>query len=713
MHLTQRTTDLGVTHGPDGPQLRVWSGNATAIHLCLLDEHGSIIGRGPLERGLDDVWSVVSDGLVPGARYAIQVDGPEGVRHDFDGERLLLDPYAHGVENLGTAAEPRWCAVVLDDAPFDWQGVEPPRRALGDVVIYEAHVKGLTKLAPWAGERAGSYAALGSPELVSHLTRLGVGAVELLPIHAFDSEPFLRAQDRVNYWGYNTLAFFAPHPAYASGPGEAGRAAQAALELKQAVRALHAAGIEVYLDVVYNHTAEGGRDGDTTSFRGIDHENYYRVDDDGFPIDVTGCGNSLDTSHPVVQQLVLDSLIMWVEEYHIDGFRFDLAAELGRDGNTTFVRDHPLLNAIVEEPRLADAKIIAEPWDVGFGGWQTGNFPDGWSEWNDGYRDRLRSFWVGDVADARRDGQAPRGTSDLATAIAGSSDLFANSRGPLASVNFVTAHDGFTLRDLVSYNVKHNLLNMELGRDGTNDNRSYNFGFEGDTDDPRIIAARGRAMRNLVATLLISAGVPMITAGDEFARTQRGNNNAYVQDNPISWIDWSVRPDAEAFCAQVAQLVSLRNAHPVLRPQAYNHGRDLVEHETRIDWFDALGRPMSPETWGSSSTRTVQALIWTLVADEPDDRPTEPDTPPARALQDGDTLRVPDGYHVDAMLLVLHGSEDEVIVRLPETEGVSRFETVWDSSLESPSPANAGPTLTGRSEVRLDGPTVRLHVAVV
>ena len=647
--------DLGVTLGPEGASLRVWSEGATSIDLVIFDavDLDWITATLPLAPVGGDVWEVRTADLRVGTRYALRVDGPAGAGHMFNPSSLLIDPYARGLVPVRLG---EWRSVVVDDA-FDWQGVAPPRTPLDRTVVYEAHVTGLTKRHPDIPPALhGTYAGLGHPAMIEHLQRLGITAVELLPIHAFETEPRLLHQGRTNYWGYNSLAFFAPHAPYATAEAIAAGPDAVLRELKEMVRALHAAGIEVILDVVYNHTAELGIGGPRSSFRGIDNRAYYRQHDDGAYIDVTGCGNSLNTATDAAARLVIDSLRYWAREVHIDGFRFDLAVTLGRDGAHAFSPDHPLLRAIVDDPALAGVKLIAEPWDVGIGGWQTGNFGAGWSEWNDRYRDRVRNFWLSDVDYARRAATSPVGIGGFATRLAGSSNRFSEERGPLASVNFVTAHDGFTLRDLVSYDVKHNLGNGEQNRDGADTNRSFNHGAEGATDDPHILATRRKAMRNLLGTLLLSAGVPMITAGDEIGRTQRGNNNAYCHDSPLTWLNWQLAPWQEDLLAHVRRLVRLRHDNPALRPHRYAHAAYEVPNSSVIDWYDEHGETMSIERWTNPAHRTLQYLAQS--------------TP-----EQGEPNRI---------LLIVHGTEHPIDVTLPEIEDVTGYVSLWSSVPERP-----------------------------
>ncbi|RRJ86075.1 glycogen debranching enzyme GlgX [Gulosibacter macacae] len=679
------TLDLGVIATPEGPRLRVWSRHATSMTLVLFDDDAPVA---TLPMGRDgDVWEVATPELHPGRRYALRVDGPQGGPHRFDPTLDSLDPYARHIENVGTAASPHWLSVVVADEQFDWGTVSAPETPLRDTVIYEAHVKGLTQLAPFVPEHLrGTYAGLASTEMIAHLKRLGITAIELLPVHAFDSERHLRAQDMTNYWGYNTLGFFAPHAAYATEAARAEGPEAVAREFKGMVRLLHEAGIEVYLDVVYNHTADEGIDAPPRLFRGLDNASYYRHDLSGRLLDVTGCGNSVDASKPIVQQLIIDSLRYWHEEFGIDGFRFDLAVTLGRDAHHSFSTHHPLLTAIANDERLEGVKMIAEPWDVGVGGWQTGHFPPGWSEWNDEYRDRVRRFWVESFAQARITGQHREGVGKLTTAMAGSSNRFSDARGPIASVNFVTAHDGFTMRDLVSYNVKHNLLNGELNRDGTGENHSYNFGFEGETSDDRINALRRLSTRNLVGTLLLSAGVPMLVAGDEIARTQDGNNNPYNQDNETGWVDWSTFEYQTAHFHHVRRLLEIRHNYPVLRPVRYNHTTEIIEGASRLDWFDALGGSMDEWEWNSPATRSVQYLASTRT-------------------EEGDIIRV---------LVVVHGVEDPAPFRLPKVDGIEYYRLLWDSAVEhiAEIDTDAMSLVVPGQRMRVTGPSMRVYEVI-
>jgi glycogen debranching enzyme len=645
--------DLGVRQVDGGGELRIWSRHATTVELCVLDDRDRdwVVESVPLRRDRDGVWSGTSERLTPGAYYSVRASGPTGPMHDFDASRHLLDPYARGV---GRTRDGSWRGYVQDDA-FDWGGVRKPGTRLDHTVVYEAHVKGLTMRNPAVPEPLrGTYAGLAHPSVIEYLRDLGVTAVELLPVHQHVSEERLQKMGLTNYWGYNTLSFFTPHAGYASREAQFGGTGAVLREFKGMVRLLHEAGIEVILDVVYNHTAEEGPHGPTTSFRGIDNASWYRHTPEGHYIDTTGCGNTLDASAPAAQRLILDSLRYWANEVQVDGFRFDLAATLGRDASATFDPQHPLLDDIAGDPELQGVKMIAEPWDVGMGGWQVGNFPRPWSEWNDGYRDRMRNFWLRDVAAARSAGGIPsEGIGSLARRLAGSNHVFALERGPLASVNFITAHDGFTAADLVSYDEKHNLGNGEDNRDGSSDNKSYNHGVEGPTDDPAIVATRSRAIRNLLGTLLLSAGIPMLTAGDEYGRTQRGNNNAYCQDSELTWLDWTDRTDGQQrLHGVVRQLLRLRRENPALRPVRFGRWGETTPGATQMDWYNKQGLSMSLEDWDSPAQRTLQYLAAS--------------TPEVEAF--------------NRILLVVHGLETEVTVTLPEHEGVDGYTLLWDSS---------------------------------
>ncbi len=597
---------LGAHWDGDGVNFALWSTSATGVSVCLFDGTGHET-RIPLAESTYHVWHGYLPGVSPGQRYGFRVAGPhEPARGQFhNADKLLVDPYARAIEgdfvdNPAVYADndadsapyvPR--SVVVHDA-FPWGGDVAPKVPWADTVIYELHVKGFSHEHPGIPpELRGSFAGLAHPAVVDYLTALGVTAVELLPIHQYVTEAALQRRGKTNYWGYNSIGFFAPHAAYASRQGNQVR------EFKSMVRALHAAGIEVILDVVYNHTAEGAPDGPLLSFRGIDNASYYRLAD-GDPAryaDYTGCGNTFDPRRPFPLQLITDSLRYWITEMHVDGFRFDLASALARSLHDVD-KLSSFFDTIHQDPVISQAKLIAEPWDVGAGGYQVGEFPPLWTEWNGKYRDTVRSFW------SFGDG----GVRDLAYRLTGSSDLYGDDgRLPIASINFVTAHDGFTLRDLVSYENKHNLDNGEDNRDGTDDNRSYNCGVEGDPAPPDVVALRLRQARNLLSTLLLSTGAPMLVAGDERWRTQRGNNNAYVQDNPVSWLDWSPSDEAEDLTSLTRRLLELRRRHPVLRQPAFFEGRPVAAGDGCKDlaWFHPSGRELTSEDWFDTGLFTI------------------------------------------------------------------------------------------------------------
>ncbi|MFD4957336.1 glycogen debranching protein GlgX [Microbacterium sp. NPDC058389] len=654
--LSPELDGLGIELLPGGARLRVWSGEADAIDLVVFDDTDLdwITATEPLAPVGGGVWEVTSALLRPGTRYAIRVDGPHGPGNTFNRGTLLLEPYTKGLVRTGYDG---WRSVVVEGS-FDWGDARKPAVPLDRTVLYEGHLKGLSKRHPeLPGALRGTYAGLAHPAMVQHFLDLGVTSIELLPIHAFTTEPRLLQHGLANYWGYNTLNFFTPHAAYAT--EEARRQGPEAVlrEFKGMVKLLHEAGLEVILDVVYNHTAEEGLGGPRSSLRGIDNRAYYRQQDDGAYIDVTGCGNSLDTSTDAASRLVLDSLRYWANEVQIDGFRFDLAVTLGRDAAHEFTPQHPLLRAIVDDPALAGVKTIAEPWDVGMGGWQTGGFGDGWSEWNDRYRDRVRNFWLSDVDYARRANVSPVGIGGLAHRLAGSANTFDEARGPLAGINFVTAHDGFTLRDLVSYDVKHNHANGEHGRDGADTNRSFNHGTEGRTGDPAILATRRKAMRNLMGTLLLSAGVPMITAGDEHARTQNGNNNAYCHDSDLTWLRWEHTPWQQDLYAHVRHLLRLRRENPALRPSRFARLGEHTPSASVMEWYDEHGDTMSIERWTDPSHRTLQYVA----------------------------SSTPEQEDFNRILLMIHGTERPIDVTLPDADGVKRYVSLWSSAEETPS----------------------------
>ncbi|MCC3292350.1 MULTISPECIES: glycogen debranching protein GlgX [unclassified Arthrobacter] len=543
-------------------------------------------------------------GLRPGSRYGFW-PRDRSLPAGPGSFQLLLDPYGRGIEAEPVQGSQIYYSVYTA-GDFDWGNARRPHTPWRDTVIYEAHVRGQTMLHPGIPEELrGTYAGMGHPVMVQYLQDLGITAVELLPVHFHADELHLQELGLANYWGYNTLGFFAPHDAYATRAAREAGAQAVQDELKGMVKALHEAGIEVLLDVVYNHTAEGKSDQPALSWRGLGDETYYRHAPDGAYVDTTGCGNTLDFSEPRIIQLALDSLRYWVQEYHVDGFRFDLAPSLCRGADGRFDPRHPFLVAAAADSVLQDVKLISEPWDVGPDGWQTGRFPQGWADWNDHFRDIVRDFWLrgqADVAAGREGGSLAR----LAGALAGSAELFADSgRTPLASINFVTAHDGFTLSDLTMFERKHNEANGEENRDGTGENRSYNHGIEGPSDDERINAARSLTARNLMATLTMSLGVPMITAGDEIGRSQRGNNNAYCQDNELSWLNWNLDDAAHRMLSTTRELLRLRREYLASQPYRFPADR----RQSFLLWFDQEGKPMTPEQWSDPATRVVQVLI--------------------------------------------------------------------------------------------------------
>jgi isoamylase len=580
---------LGACWDGAATNFAVWSLEATGVDLCLFDEAGAET-RLPLTERTLGVWHGLVPGVGPGQHYGFRVTGPSvpAAGRLFDPTKLLVDPYARAVN-----ADLR--SVVVGDG-FDWGGDERPHVPWHDTVIYELHVKGFTARHPDVpSELRGTYAGLAQPAVLSYLRDLGVTTVELMPVHHFVSEPEVLRRGLSNYWGYNSIGFFAPHAAYSSAGGDG----QQVEEFQAMVKAFHAAGLEVVIDVVYNHTGEGGVGGPTLSFRGLGDYAYYRRDSAGRYADVTGCGNTVDLTSPAALQLVMDSLRYWVEVMRVDGFRFDLASALARRGPDVDLRG-PFLAAVGQDPVLAQVKLIAEPWDATREGYQLGSFPGPWCEWNDRFRDTVRDFWRG-----------RGGVRDLGYRLSGSSDLYADDgRSPYASVNIVTCHDGFTLRDLVSYEQKHNQANGQDNQDGTDDNRSWNCGVEGESADPQVDALRHRQAANLLATLLLSTGVPMLQAGDERGRTQRGNNNAYCQDNEISWVDWSDKGAWSQLDRFARQLLRLRRQHLVLRQRHFFEGRPAVPGGRKdLAWFHPAGREMNETDWFDTSLSTIGMFL--------------------------------------------------------------------------------------------------------
>ena len=685
---------LGASWDGQGTNFAVHSGSAEAVDLCLFDDGGRET-RVPLEETTGHVWHGYLPGVGPGQRYGLRIDGPfdpnAGQRHNPS--KLLLDPYTRAVDGefrlhdavFGSVPgrdhvqdhrdSAPWVprSVVVHDA-FDWRDDRPPCTPWPESVVYELHVKGFTARHPGVPEPLrGTYAGLAHPAAIAHLLDLGVTAVELLPVQQFVSEPHLLRRGLTNYWGYGTIGYFAPHAAYAAG----GTRGEQVAEFKAMVRALHEAGLEVLLDVVYNHTGEGDQTGPTIAHRGIDNAGYYRLDpaDRARYRDVTGTGNTLDLRLPAVLQLVTDSLRYWVSDMHVDGFRFDLAAALTRGDNEVDLRS-AFLQVVQQDPVLSQVKLVAEPWDVAPGGYLVGRFPAPWAEWNDRFRDGVRDAWRGQAG----------GVRELASRLSGSSDLYRSAgRAPWASVNFVTAHDGFSLHDLTAYEHKRNQANGEDGRDGESHNRSWNCGVEGPTDDPDVESLRRRQARNLLTTLLLSAGTPMLTMGDEVRRTQLGNNNTYCQDGPLTWQPWDRRPDADDLRAITARLVRLRRKHPVFRQSSFFLGRPQADGVRDLAWFGADGRELTDEQWFDPGQRTIGMYL------------------------DGQGIRVrgPRGERVvdDSFLLVLHTGAEPVTVTLPAAPWAVSWDLLFDTAAERPAPERplrAGKlALTGRSTVLL------------
>ena len=637
-----RARPLGATHDGRGTNFSVFSTSAETVSLCLFDGAGAE-ERVPLTEVDAHCWHAYLPEAGVGTRYGFRTTGrwapAEGSWHNES--KLLLDPYARHID--GEVAWDAACFAYRWDEPdepettdsspfvprsvvtspwFDWGNDRPPDVPMHESVIYELHVKGFTAQHPDVDPRIrGTYAGLAHPSSIAHLQRLGVTAVELQPVHAFVHDKHLADQGLRNYWGYNSIGFFAPHAGYAA-------SGDPVAEFKHMVRTLHEAGIEVILDVVYNHTAEGNHLGPTLCMRGLDNGEYYRLEDDArYYRDYTGTGNTLDMRRPHTLQLVMDSLRYWVEEMHVDGFRFDLASALAR-GLHEVDRLGPFFDLIQQDPVVSGIKLIAEPWDIGEGGYQVGNFPPMWSEWNGRYRDTVRDYWRGE----------PATIAEFAYRFTGSSDLYAGDSSPGSSVNFVTAHDGFTLADLVSFNEKHNDANLEDGRDGESHNRSGNCGAEGPTDDPAVDELRRRQTRNMLTTLLLSQGVPMLLAGDEMGRTQQGNNNAYCQDNELSWVDWSLVDQNSDLVDFVAGLCRLRKEHPVFRRRRWFTGRSVRGDEVGdIAWYRPDGSTMQDADWDTGFAKALGVLLNGRSLPDPDPR--------GRAVHDGTFLVLFNAHH--------------------------------------------------------------------
>jgi len=690
--LAGRPFPLGAHPEAGGVRFAVSAPPAHAVEVCLISEDGTE-ERVELTERTFGVWHGLISGVTPGQRYGYRVHGPydpsRGLR--CNPAKLLVDPYATRI--TGTLSDLDAALGYVDDpmlggpSPVDSLGSVPlsvvtspggpdtgvkPEVPFEEAVVYELHVRGFTERHPAVPEhQRGTYLGLAHPAVLEHLTRLGVTSVELLPVHAFVDEPSLIRDGRHNYWGYSPLSYFAPHPAYASEPG------REVEEFRTMVAALHNAEIEVIIDVVFNHTCEGGPEGPTLSYRGFDAPGYYLHIDGGGTLDITGCGNTTEAGSPQFVRLVTDSLRYWATEMGVDGFRFDLASTLGRPGGGRFDRASAMLTAITSDPVLSRCKLIAEPWDATGDGYRVGDFGVQWAEWNGRYRDTVRDFWRGMTS-----------VRDLAYRLSGSSDLYADDlRRPWQSINFITAHDGFTLRDLVSYNEKHNLANGEDNRDGTNDNRSWNCGVEGETDDAEVLALRARQARNLFATLVLSTGTPMLTAGDEQWRTQGGNNNAYCLDDETSWVDWELGGEGEAMLAFARRVIAVRRASPGLRQPQFFDGRTTSSGAPDLVWFRPDGEEMAETDWFDEGRRFLGMWI------------------------DGSNSlsRSRDGELVsdDSWLLLVHAGADPVEVTLPGPEYGGRYEPTIDSTTADGSPVIAESLAAGATVV-LEGRSLLL-----
>jgi isoamylase len=694
---------LGATWDGWGTNFALFSEVADGVELCLFDGDGAEEDAGaPLAETrihlteVDGfVWHAYLPGVGPGQRYGYRVHGPydPGAGLRCDPSKLLLDPYTKAVQGQVTWAESLFSYQFADPRKrntadsaacmpknvvinpfFDWANDRPPRTPYHETLIYEAHARGLTLRHPEIPpQQRGTYAGLAHPAIIEHLLRLGVTAVELMPVHQFVPEKALAERGLTNYWGYNTIGFLAPHNRYSS----AGQLGEQVGEFKTMVKTLHDAGIEVILDVVYNHTAEGNHMGPTLSLRGIDNEAYYRLDDQDKSryADYTGCGNSLNVRHPHALQLIMDSLRYWIMDMHVDGFRFDLASALARELHDVD-RLSTFFDLVQQDPIVSQVKLIAEPWDVGEGGYQVGNFPPLWSEWNGKYRDTVRDFWRG----------RPATLPEFASRLTGSSDLYETSgRRPVASVNFVTCHDGFPLHDLVSYNRKHNEANGEDNRDGSDDNRSWNCGAEGPADDPAIDELRARQKRNFITTLFCSQGVPMLLAGDEMGRTQSGNNNAYCQDNEVSWVDWTRATSERDLMDFTSAVSALRREHPVFRRRRFFSGHTTTgtpDGPGDIVWLTPAGKEMTEEDWRAGQAKSLGVFLNGEAISEPDPR--------------GDRI-------TDSRFLLLFNAHPEpVTFTLPDAEFGLEWEIVIDSA--GPRiPASGGelPALTAKAQAEV------------
>lgn len=684
-----RPYPLGATYDGSGTNFALFSAVAERVELCLIEADGTET-RVDLPEVDAFVWHGFLPTIAPGQRYGFRVHGPydPDQGHRCDPSKLLLDPYAKAIDgqvdgdaslysyrfdapderNTDDSAGHTMTSVVVNPF-FDWGHDRPPQHGYHESVLYETHVKGLTRQHPAVPEELrGTYAGMAHPAVIEHLTSLGVTAVELMPVHQFVNDPSLQERGLSNYWGYNTIGFFAPHNAYAA-TADSGQQVQ---EFKSMVKALHEADIEVILDVVYNHTAEGNHLGPTLSFRGIDNASYYRLvdEDPAHYFDTTGTGNSLLMRSPHVLQLIMDSLRYWVTEMHVDGFRFDLAATLARQFHEVD-RLSAFFDLVQQDPVISQVKLIAEPWDLGDGGYQVGGFPPLWTEWNGRYRDTVRDFWRGE----------PSTLGEFASRLSGSSDLYEHSgRRPIASINFVTAHDGFTLHDLVSYNDKHNDANGEGGRDGESHNRSWNCGVEGETDDPQVRELRARQRRNFLATMLLSQGVPMLAHGDELGRTQGGNNNGYCQDNEVTWVDWDLDEERLALLEFTRRVVHLRRDHPVFRQRRFfagapDHGG---ESELRdIAWLTPSGQHMQAEAWNSDHAFAVMVFLNGDAIDEPDMRGEE--------IVD------------DSFLLLFNSHWEKQSFKLPGTD----YGQAWTAVLDTDGQVKPGRTVKAGGRVTL------------